>query len=118
MHEQSYEGLVGGNWRDLDFEPFRDGVTVHWLLRGTEPEPSVAVLKYEPGARIPRHRHAGLETILILDGVQSDEKGSYPAGTFILNPTGSEHSVWTDAGCVVLIQWDRPVIILEQETSR
>ncbi|TGV78734.1 allophanate hydrolase, partial [Mesorhizobium sp. M00.F.Ca.ET.149.01.1.1] len=28
------------------------------------------------------------------------------------NPVGTEHSVWTKEGGVVLIQWDLPVIIL------
>ena len=42
----------------------------------------------------------------------------YPAGSLILNPKDSVHSVWTDMGCVVLIQWDRPVVILEQEHPR
>ncbi|RVC59287.1 allophanate hydrolase, partial [Mesorhizobium sp. M4B.F.Ca.ET.088.02.2.1] len=28
------------------------------------------------------------------------------------NPVGTEQSVWTKDGCVVLIQWDLPVIIL------
>jgi anti-sigma factor ChrR (cupin superfamily) len=62
---------------------------------------------------VPRHRHTGLETILVLDGTQSDERGDYGAGTLILNPTGSAHSVWSDPGCVVLIQWDKPVQFLE-----
>jgi len=115
MPEKNYAGLIQGGWRDVDFEPFRDGVTVHWIYRGSGDEPTVALLKYLPGARIPRHRHAGLETILILDGIQIDEGGSYPAGSVVLNPTGSVHSVWTETGCVVLIHWDRPVVILEQE---
>ncbi len=118
MHEQSYGGLIQGGWRDLDFVPFRHGVSAHWLYRGAEDDPTVAILKYLPGARVPRHRHAGLETIIVLDGIQSDERGNYPAGSVMLNPTGTEHSVWTDMGCVVLIQWDRPVVILEQEHPR
>ena len=65
-----------------------------------------------------KYPHPGTETILILDGIQSDEQGHYPAGTFVINPTGSVHSVWTDMGCVVLIQWDKPVVILEQEHPR
>lgn len=118
MHERAYSGLVQGGWRDLDFEPFRHGVTVHWLERGTGDGPSAAILWYLPGARVPKHRHAGLETILVLDGIQSDEAGDYPAGSFIINRAGSVHSVWTDTGCVVLIQWNRPVVILEQEHPR
>jgi anti-sigma factor ChrR (cupin superfamily) len=69
----------------------------------------------EPGASVPRHRHAGLETIVVLDGSQSDENGDYPVGTLVLNPAGTEHSVWSSGGCVVLIQWNLPVIFLGEE---
>ena len=115
MADFRFPDLVAGGWRDLDFAPFRPGIRVHYLVRGGADEPSIAVLRYEPGARVPRHRHAGLETIIVLDGTQSDEAGDYPAGTVVINPTGSEHSVWTDNGCAVLIQWNRPVVILEEE---
>jgi anti-sigma factor ChrR (cupin superfamily) len=67
------------------------------------------------GAGVPRHRHAGLETIVVLEGSQSDDNGDYPAGTVVLNPAGTEHAVWTAEGCVVLIQWNLPVIMLGEE---
>ena len=51
----------------------------------------------------------------MLEGMQSDENGDYAAGTVVLNPVGTEHSVWTKDGCVVLIQWDLPVIILGED---
>lgn len=95
---------------DLPFKPFRDGVDIHYMKQGT---PAVALLRYAPGARVPMHRHTGLETILVLEGAQSDERGTYPEGSFVLNPEGSAHSVWSDTGCVVLIQWERTVEILE-----
>ena len=63
--------LLAGGWEALDFEPFRDGIEVHWLRRS---DPQVALLRYAPGARVPLHRHAGLETILVLDGAQSDAR--------------------------------------------
>jgi anti-sigma factor ChrR (cupin superfamily) len=108
----SYPALVSGAWRELAFEPFHPGIRVHWLLRGGTDAPSAAVLASGPGASVPLHRHAGLETILVLDGVQSDENGDYEAGTLILNPVGSQHSVWSQSGCVVMIQWNLPVIFL------
>jgi anti-sigma factor ChrR (cupin superfamily) len=108
----AYPALLSGGWRELAFEPFREGLRVHWLARGGEGEPSVALLAYEPGASVPRHRHPGLETIVVLDGVQSDENGDFPAGSVMLNPVGSEHSVWSKPGCVVLIQWDLPVVMV------
>jgi len=101
--------LLDGGWRNFDFRYFREGVEIATLLDG---EPGVALLRYAPGAGVPRHRHTGLETILVLDGVQSDERGDYPAGSLILNPEGSIHSVWSEPGCTVLIQWNRPVEFL------
>lgn len=98
------------SWRDLSFEPFREGVDIHHIRQSS---PAVAILRYAPGARVPLHLHTGLETILVLDGVQSDERGDYPKGALILNPEGTRHSVWSEAGCAVLIQWERPVEILE-----
>ncbi|QYK40739.1 MAG: cupin domain-containing protein [Paracoccaceae bacterium] len=98
--------LLAGGWRDAVFGPFREGVEISMILPG---EPAVALLRYAPGAGVPRHRHRGLETILVLEGVQSDDHGDYPAGALVLNPEGTEHRVWSAGGCVVLIQWNRPV---------
>ena len=112
MPRKLIPSFLDGGWRKLAFEYFREGIEVHWLIKGGAAGPSVAVLKYEPGSAVPRHRHVGLETIVILDGVQSDESGDYAAGTVVLNEVGSEHSVWSKDGCVVLIQWNFPVIIL------
>ncbi len=100
------DALLPEGWREAVYEPFRDGVEISPIVTG---EPAVALLRYAPGAGVPRHRHMGLETILVLDGVQCDERGAYPAGTLMLNPEGTEHSVWSETGCVVLIQWARPV---------
>jgi len=102
--------FLAGGWRAFDFQPFRDGVEICRLVQGT---PEVALLRYAPGAGVPRHRHAGLETILILEGDQCDERGTYQAGSLIFNPEGSEHSVWSQTGCVVLIQWARPVVFVD-----
>lgn len=99
-------GLLPQGWDDREFAPFRDGVEICHLWRGG---PDVALLRYAPGASVPRHRHLGLETILVLSGTQSDDLGTYATGALVFNPAGSEHRVWSDPGCVVLIQWERPV---------
>ncbi len=94
------------------FEPFRAGVEMAKLHHGP---PDVALLRYAPGASVPAHFHAGLETILVLSGSQSDERGTYRAGALVLNPAGTTHRVWSDEGCVVLIQWTLPVAFLQPE---
>jgi anti-sigma factor ChrR (cupin superfamily) len=103
---RTFAGLLPQGWADLPFTPFRDGVEICTLCPGS---PQVALLRYAPGASVPRHRHLGLETILVLSGSQSDDAGTYDTGTIVFNPAGTEHRVWSDPGCVVLIQWERPV---------
>lgn len=107
----SFPGLLPVGWHELTFEPFREGVEIARLRHS---DPAVALLRYQPGASVPYHEHTGLETILVLDGVQSDERGAYRAGTLLLNPKGTAHSVWSDTGCTVLIQWESPVRFMER----
>jgi anti-sigma factor ChrR (cupin superfamily) len=111
---KSIAGLVDGGWRKAAFEPFREGVEI-CRIAGDPAGASVALLRYRPGASVPMHEHTGLETVIVLDGVQLDERGRYAAGTMAVNPAGTRHSVWSEEGCVVLIHWESPVRILEQE---
>lgn len=107
MHEPfAMEKLLDGAWRGLRFEPFRDGIEIHHIIKG---EPAVAILRYAPGATVPLHRHRGLETVVVLEGSQSDERGHYKKGAVVLNTEGSLHSVRSDEGCIVLIQWAREI---------
>ena len=103
--------FIYGGWKELPFQPFRDGIEISEIVTGS---PAVALLRYQPGASVPRHMHTGLETIIVLEGTQSDERGDYPAGSVILNPQGTVHSVWSTDGCVVFIQWQLPVKFLEE----
>jgi len=92
------------------WEPFRDGIEVHWFYRNGEDGSSAALLKYAPGASVPRHTHVGFEHILVLQGVQEDENGIHPAGELTINPPGSAHSVTSASGCIVYVVWEHPVV--------
>ena len=96
--------------KKLAWEFFREGVQVSWIYRFEEKSgPSSAFLKYEPGAKVPLHSHTGLEHILMLEGSQTDENGTYHKGDIIINPPGTRHSVYSRDGCVVLAVWHAPV---------
>jgi anti-sigma factor ChrR (cupin superfamily) len=97
-------GTRAAEWGEL-----RPGVEILRLAGDAESGPSVALLRYQAGARVPAHRHRGFEVIYVLAGAQSDERGTYGAGALVVNREGDEHSVWSDDGCLVLIAWERPI---------
>ena len=88
--------------------------STHGVLRLMLELQGETVLRCKP---IIGYLHTGMETILILEGTQSDERGCHRAGTLLINPEGSAHKVWSDDGCVVLIQWTRPVQFLPEDSS-
>ena len=101
--------LIQGGWRSLEFAPFRDGIDVAWIKKG---EPALAVLRYAAGAEVPLHLHTDVEMILVLEGSQSDDNGTYTAGDLVVNAKDSKHRVFSTDGCVVLLNWSKPVAFL------
>ncbi len=93
------------------FHELRDGVEIH-VLHEAPDGARVAILRYRAGAEVPAHRHEGYEYIYVLEGEQSDERGRYGAGSFVINEPGVSHRVQSKSGCVVLIIWQRPVVFL------
>ncbi len=89
--------------RKADFSPgLVDGLSVLPLHNaGTE---GVALVKWEPGTRFNRHRHWGGEEILVLDGTFQDELGDYPKGTWLRNPHLSEHTPFSEDGCLIYVK--------------
>ena len=97
----------------LPWEPFRDGIDAVWIYRTPDNGPAAALLRYQPGAAAPRHRHVGWETIHILEGSQSDQHAEYGTGCVTANAPGTEHSVFSEKGCVALLVWERPPEFLD-----
>ncbi len=94
------------------WEPFRPGVDIYHLYRDSTSGCAAALLRYQPGANVPLHRHDGFEHIVVLSGSQIDHHGEHAAGSVVINPPGTTHSVTSPAGCVVLVIWEKPVVIL------
>jgi putative transcriptional regulator len=57
----------------------------------TGDEYSVALQRVEPGCKVPRHDHRGLEFTVVLSGSFSDEFGVYGDGDFMLREPGQRH---------------------------
>lgn len=107
--------LLGRDFDDdsHDWQPFRDGVDIIPIYGDRNEGCSSALLRYQPGASVPLHTHSGHEHLLILKGSQTDGRGIYRRGTFIVNKPGSNHSVSSKEGCVVLVIWESPIRFVE-----
>jgi hypothetical protein len=65
---------------------------------------NVDLRRLAPGARVPHHSHPGGEEILVLEGIFQDEHGSYPAGSWLRQPPGSEHQPYSEQGCTIWVK--------------
>jgi anti-sigma factor ChrR (cupin superfamily) len=95
---------------DFPWTALRPGVEIHRIYADGPEGPSAALLRYAPGATLAHHSHPGYEHITILEGSQVDERGTYAAPCFIVNPPGSSHAVTSPHGCLVLVVWQHPVV--------
>jgi anti-sigma factor ChrR (cupin superfamily) len=91
------------------WESLRPGVRIHRLFRWPTGQ-SAALLRYEPGASLPRHIHVAPEYILVLRGSQADENGLHRRGALLVHPGATSHTIRTETGCVVLAIWEQPVV--------
>ena len=66
-----------------------------------------SVVKYQPGSSFPAHSHPKGEEIFVLEGIFSDEHGDYPAGSYLRNPPGTNHSPFSKKGCTLLVKLDQ-----------
>lgn len=83
-------GVAGVSARRLAFDEAAGRVTM--------------MVRMEPGARYPAHRHAAAEECYVLTGDLRHGDQVMNAGDFELAEAGSLHGEqWTDGGCLLLI---------------
>jgi anti-sigma factor ChrR (cupin superfamily) len=96
------------------WKPLMKGVEILPLFTAGVNGASAALVRYAPGAVVPRHLHRGKEHVMILTGSQRDERGTYTAGKLVIREAGSIHEVTSDDGCVAMIHWTMPVMFLPE----
>ena len=74
------------------------------LVGGAESGQVTSMVRYEPDSSFPAHAHPDGEEILVLEGTFSDEHGDWPAGTYLLNPDGFRHALFSREGCVLFVK--------------
>ena len=100
----------------IPWQPFRDGVEIYRLYGDGVSGPSAALLRYKGEAMVPLHEHIGYEHILVLSGSQRDQNGTASAGTLTINAPGTRHRVVSEAGCIVLAIYEKPVRFCQPES--
>ncbi|MDZ3992760.1 cupin domain-containing protein [Pseudomonas sp. Teo4] len=71
---------------------------------GAEQARATSLVRYSAGSAFTPHVHSGGEEFLVLSGVFEDEWGSYPAGSYVRNPPGSQHTPGSPAGCIIFVK--------------
>jgi anti-sigma factor ChrR (cupin superfamily) len=66
------------------------------------------LLKWEPGASLPFHRHPEIEQSYVIEGSFYDHDGICRAGEFVWRTAGSLHETHSDEGCVILAIYRKP----------
>lgn len=59
---------------------------------GEEVARATTIVRFAPNSEFSPHTHIGGEEFFVLEGVFSDEHTDYPAGTYVRNPIGTDHT--------------------------
>lgn len=90
---------------------------------GEELARATSIVRYAPGSQFSAHPHPGGEEFLVLEGVFSDERGDYPAGTYVRNPIGSRHAPFSREGCTLFVKLmqfaveDAAAVVIDSRTA-
>ena len=74
----------------IPWEERRPGV--HWRVLYRDGNRQTVLVRYDPGAVIPCHRHIGDEQIFVLEGEVEDDTGVCRTGHFARRPPSCVHT--------------------------
>ncbi len=102
FHPDDRERLVIDT-RDAEWFPgVVKGISVQPLYRfGSE---LVTLVRWAPNTVFPTHQHPAGEEILVLEGSVEDDEGRYVAGTWVRNPSGSQHTPFSIDGGLLYVK--------------
>ena len=89
----------------IAMEASRDGDRLMLDRIGDEIARATSLVRYAPDSKFSSHVHGGGEEFLVLEGVFADEHREYPAGTYVRNPIGTEHTPRIGKqGCLIFVK--------------
>lgn len=100
-------------WQKTQF----DKVWLKVLYENKEKGESTVLVKLEPGAHLPYHKHPELEQAYVLEGSMYDHDGKCSAGEYVWRHAGSLHENHSDTGAVVLAVYRKQNIFVNKTTG-
>jgi anti-sigma factor ChrR (cupin superfamily) len=94
--EQSALPWIASSWSGVQHRALEGGAD--------ETARATAIVKLSPGAKIFSCTRDLGEEILVLDGVLTDEFGSYGKGSYVKNRRGSSHACESASGCLLFVK--------------
>ncbi|MSO77414.1 MAG: anti-sigma factor [Alphaproteobacteria bacterium] len=104
---------IGRNLAEVEWRRLVPGIEQYKLpvADGGELGATAELLRFRPGAKVPRHTHVGEEAILVLQGGFTDETGHYVRGDVAQGDETVTHRPVGDPGepCICFAVLDEPV---------
>ena len=91
------------------------GIETKMLMENKATGMSTQLMRWAPGARLPRHEHVEIEQSYVIDGSLADHDGVCRTGQYVWRRAGSRHDAWTDEGCLVLAFFLKPNTFFDQK---
>jgi anti-sigma factor ChrR (cupin superfamily) len=96
---------------EMDWKPTRfEKVSIKVLYEDPERGEMTCLLKLEPGAHIPFHKHPEIEQSLVLEGSVEDHDGIATAGDYVWRKPGSAHDNNSPGGALLFAVHRKPNI--------
>jgi anti-sigma factor ChrR (cupin superfamily) len=87
---------------EREWTPMAPNVKAKVLWSDPTTKRRAQLTRFEPGATLAMHKHAGDELLYVIEGAISDEHGTTAAGSVGYRPNGCVHTVTSKNGATVL----------------
>lgn len=95
--------------QEMEWKPTQfPGISIKVLYEDKPKGEMTCLLKWEPGATLPMHKHPEIEQSYVLEGSFYDHDGICRAGEYVWRKPGSFHQTHTDEGCVFFAVYRKP----------
>lgn len=102
--------------KDMEWKPspFK-GIQIKVLYEDKARGELTCLLKWQPGASLPFHKHPEIEQTWVLEGSFYDHDGICRAGEYVWRHPGSFHETKSDEGAVILAIYRKPNLFFTKD---